>query len=431
MRKFFQNTLYSLSGKVIGAGALVLLDILIARMLNPDGYAEWVYFFSFLTVLFYLGWLGINASSKVIISRCQGEGEIIDCLLSSFTIRTGASIIISLIFMFFLFCFLDELGYPEKYPCLKQLVMYSGALIFLNSFTEYYKEIFMGLGKFDRLFQLTTLEYTGYFLYAFIFLNISRNVSVVAIAYCVSGFAIFAFGLFVLIHDCKLNHLSGKKKISYKPYILEIAKYAVPMLLVGMGVVVLIEIDTFMLGILSTKNEVAIYNIGKSLNSKVAHVNYSIAVGSMTSFGVILNSEYIKKRKQFIKLSSINFSVSILIALILFFIAPALIKLLYGDAYYAAGKVTRYLTLYYILFALSTFYSTFLDFRKQAKKRAIMYPVVIVLDILLNIVLIPRYGAVGAAVATTFSMAPYVIVSILVTEKEWRKLRLKGDAENE
>ena len=175
--------------------------------------------------------------------------------------------------------------------------------------------------------------------------------------------------------------------------------------------------------------------LGKLVAQAFAEAGAKVAIASRTEEKLKAACEelkgIIKKRKQFIKLSSINFSVSILIALILFFIAPALIKLLYGDAYYAAGKVTRYLTLYYILFALSTFYSTFLDFRKQAKKRAIMYPVVIVLDILLNIVLIPRYGAVGAAVATTFSMAPYVIVSILVTEKEWRKLRLKGDAENE
>jgi O-antigen/teichoic acid export membrane protein len=59
------------------------------------------------------------------------------------------------------------------------------------------------------------------------------------------------------------------------------------------------------------------------------------------------------------------------------------------------------------------FFNALLDYQGRATRRARNFLFTIVLTVLLNLYLIPRFGAVGAAVSTTVSFAPYVILNVL------------------
>lgn len=431
MRRFFQNTTLSLMGKIVGMLALMLLDIFLARKLSVDNYAEWVYFFSIVTMLFFVGWMGINASAKVGISKYREIAGKREYLQAAFLLRIFVSIVISVIIMLTMVLFSGKLGYPLKYPDLKALFFISGLMIFFNTFTELYKEVLMGVEKFKALFFLTVLEYCGYLVLVVLWLMHTVSVINVAAAYCCTGLVVFSAGVITLQHEYGLlNHLTSNirgKLILSK----EIMKYAIPLLFVGIGVVVVIEIDTFMLGMLSSKNEVAIYNIAKGLTSKAAHINYSIAVGAMTTFSLVYQDEYKSKRKQFSQISAINFVVTAIISLLMLFIIPVFIGIFYGEEYIAAVKVTRMLIPYYILYSLSTYYSTFLDFRGKARTRGIAYASIIVFDIILNYIFIPIYGAMGAAFATSISLLPYTTLVIFVSVREWKHIKEKGDQIND
>ena len=428
MSKFIINSTYSLLGKAFGMLFLFLLDIVIARILDVAGYAEWVYFFSILTMLFFIGWLGINASTKVLISKCNTAEEKKYCLTAGFCIRVFSSIIISIFLIAILYVLSGKLGYPDKYSSLRHLILFSGVLIFFNSFTEFYKEVFMAYENFKRLFQLTVLEYFGYLFFTIIFLKIFPNVKMMPFAYCTSGFLVFIFGMFVLLHECDLFKLETYDFSRIKSFAFKILKYAIPMLVVGMGAAVLIEIDTFMLGVLSSKNQVAVYNIAKTLISKAAHINYSLSVGCMTSFAVIRGSEFKFKSTQFKRYSLINFFVSLFISIVIVLFAPILIIFFYGKEYSLAGNVIRLLVFYYILYSSSVFYSLFMDFRNKANARAVLYVITIIIDIILNMLFIPEFGAIGASVATTVAFIPYMVFVLNVSRKEWKMLQLRGDS---
>lgn len=413
-------------GKAIGMLSLVLLDIVIARRLNIDGYAEWVYYFSVLTMLFFVGWLGINASAKVAVSHCKTRIDSEYCLTGAMILRMIASSVISIVLMLLLLVLSGRLGYPHKYPDLKSLILYSGFLIFFNSFTEFYKEILMGLEKFGILFMITVLEYVGYFVFACLLLYRNASVICVAKAYCISGFIVFTVGFVFLRRKYDLFKKSLFQSGRIQNFLSEVAKYAIPLFLIGVGVVILIEIDTFMLGMLSNKREMAMYNIAKNFNSKATHINYSIVVGAMTSFALIDRNSYSEKRTQFKKVCAINGIVTAFVALTMTFLVPIMIRLLYGEKYVAAGAVTRMLIPYYVLYSVSTFYSTFLDFRGMAKVRSQIYIGIIALDIILNYLLIPRLGANGAALATSISLLPYTVTVMIVSEREWKKIKKEG-----
>lgn len=431
MKRFFYNTSLSLLGKVIGMIFLFLLDIFLARTLDVDQYAEWAYFFAIATILFFIGWLGINMSAKVNAAKCADIDDLQLCINSAFVLRLICSLVIAPMLSIIMVVMSPKLGYPIRYPELRNLFIAGGGLIFFNTFTEFYKQLFMGLENFLYLFLITVFEYAGYLLFSILFLLTGNRVIYVAYAYICAGVLIFALGIIIIKKKYGALHFPAQRNKCSKKTAIDILRYAMPLFLVGIGTAVLTEIDTFMLGILGSKSDVAIYNIAKGLNSKAAHINYSIAVGGMTSFAVISRGKIEMEAHKFYRISRINILVTAAISAAMFIIAPLLIKVFYGEKYIMAGNALRFLIPYYVLYSLSTFYSTFLDFRGIAKARSIAYISVVVLDIILNYFLIPNYGAAGAAFATSISLMPYTIFVIIRSASEWKTIKTVGGDKDE
>lgn len=419
LKKIFQsnilnNTLFTLGGKIAAMLLYMVLDIACARILSPDDYAEWVFFFTILTMMFYVGWCGINTSAKVFISKESTKEKISQKVKASFLLRLIASTFILCIILVISFPFAKCLGYPEKYPDLYILCMLSGLLVFFNSFSEFFKEVFMGLGEFKKLCAITILEYSGYLLYSLVFLIPIRKVWSVAIGYICSGVIVFLFGMTCLKKFSDSGMFPEKKDI-YQPDIKAIFKYAVPIAISSIGGMILVEMDTFMLGILSTKSQVANYGIAKNLCGKAGHINYALIVGGMTSFSVLTMENIKEKRSKLLRICNINILISGIVAGAFLLMGNFFIVTLYGETYGDAAKILGYLVPYYIMNSISVFFGTFLDFQGKANIRSICHCSVMLLNLILNITFIPKLGASGAALATSLSILPYTVLVTIVT----------------
>jgi len=417
--KLINNTIWSLSGKIAAMLFTVLLDIIIARFLTVGEYAEWVYFFSILTMLFYIGWLGINASAKVYVSKTAGVTDRANCIGASLILRTGVSIAVGILIIIIMPLLSVHLGYPDKYPELKTLLQMSAFLVILNSFTEFFKEICIGLEKYKNLFLISVCEYGGYLLFSILTLCISHNVRSVAFGYMISGTGILFLGMGILQRDAGFRY--SHMDTAYKEYIKPVLKYALPIAVIGLGSLVLIEMDTFMLGLFSTKAEVAAYSIVKNLCSKATHVNYALTVGTVTSLSVITAENFEEKKREFHKVYRVNLWITIIVSAALMLIGPAAILFLYGTKYAEAGIIIRLLVPYYAMQGISNFCSAFLDFRGKARLRSICYVSIIIINLLLNYLWIPLYGAKGAALATDLSLIPYTVFVIISSFRQFYK----------
>ncbi|MFH1848549.1 MAG: polysaccharide biosynthesis C-terminal domain-containing protein, partial [Candidatus Omnitrophota bacterium] len=85
--------------------------------------------------------------------------------------------------------------------------------------------------------------------------------------------------------------------------------------------------------------------------------------------------------------------------------------LVYGNDFAGSAAILRILTLYVACFSFSIYFSSLLDYQGLARKRAVALSFSTALNIALNFVLIPRYGAAGAAIATTVSYLPYLALN--------------------
>ena len=176
-----------------------------------------------------------------------------------------------------------------------------------------------------------------------------------------------------------------------------------------------------MLGLFSTKAEVAAYSIVKNLCSKATHVNYALTVGTVTSLSVITAENFEEKKREFHKVYRVNLWITIIVSAALMFIGPAAILFLYGAKYAEAGIIIRLLVPYYAMQGISNFCSAFLDFRGKARLRSICYVSIIIINLLLNYLWIPLYGAKGAALATDLSLIPYTVFVIISSFRQFYK----------
>ncbi len=421
MRRFIEkkddfsiNFIYSILSKVVPAVALVIYDALVARKLGIEEYSEWTFFFAILTMFFYVGWLGINAATKVFVSKCITQEDNNKVIWASIRIRFLASVIFAVVMVIIIGIETHLIATTRKYRNLNILLFWSVAIVFVNSFTEYFKELLIGLKKYKLLAIFSVFEYAGYLVCTALFMIFNNNVINVARGYLVGGIIALFCG-YILV--CKTTGFSITNKATPNNNLTEkMMKYAIPLAIMGLGSVVLIEMDTFLLGILSTKIETATYSIGKNLCSKLAHINYALATAVIPSVTLRIEKGLFKKR-DLKKYEFYNCIISIVVFLCIFIFAEIYIAVIYGNQYSNATVNLRMLAPYYLMTGFAVFYAQFLDFTGKARARVIVYAIMIILNFVLDVLLIPKMGAIGASLATDLALVPYFVLTFIMTKQ--------------
>ncbi|MDE7324473.1 MAG: oligosaccharide flippase family protein [Lachnospiraceae bacterium] len=410
------NIMWSFMAKVFAMLFYFIADVFYARFLGIDAYAEWVFFFSVANMAFCLGWFGINISSKVHIAKSNEREQ---CLGAALGVRLGVSSILSAILIVIAPFIAGSIGYPRLYPNLRSLMYVMSGMVFLNSFTEFFKQFYIGIQELKRLCVITFIEYFSYCLFTISFLMISSNPISIACGYCAAGVAILICNALMFARRYQLHLIQkGMRNLQQQQIIL---KYAVPLVLTSLGGLVLMEMDTFMLGLFCAKEQVSVYSIAKQLISKATNVNMAIWTGTVASLAVITKENFEEKKNKFKKVDSLNSAVSIFVCVCFALFGGIAIKSVYGVKYRAAGSILLLLIPYYFLYCMSSLYANFLDFMGHARTRAMWFISVIVINLSFNYLLIPRYGAAGAALATTISIIPYTIYCLYDVRNIFKK----------
>jgi O-antigen/teichoic acid export membrane protein len=99
-------------------------------------------------------------------------------------------------------------------------------------------------------------------------------------------------------------------------------------------------------------------------------------------------------------------------------VADPLIRLVFGPAFSGAIIVLQVLGLYIILKAVTKLTDNGLNYLGRARDRAIFRAATAVLNVVLNVALLPVFGVAGAAVATLISYGLYTAANLYVVSLE-------------
>ncbi|KST65814.1 flippase [Mastigocoleus testarum] len=177
------------------------------------------------------------------------------------------------------------------------------------------------------------------------------------------------------------------------------------LILSGLTIIIYMKIDQIMLGQIVGNGAVGIY----SAAAKMSEVWYFIPTAISSSVAPKLykfkeESEtiYYRRLKQLIKLLVV---LALVIALPMTFISGSLITLLFGKSYIAAGSILAihvWACIFVFMGIASSPWFVAEGLTHFSLRRTLAGAII---NIILNFLLIPKYGGVGAAIATVISQA--------------------------
>ncbi|PWI29834.1 flippase [Flavobacteriaceae bacterium LYZ1037] len=193
---------------------------------------------------------------------------------------------------------------------------------------------------------------------------------------------------------------------------------AFPMMLSGVVIVFLGWTDTFVLGIYETDDTIGIYNVAlkiATLTSFSLQAINSILAPKVAKYYKESNNSELKKIVRFA--TKINFIITLIVVLLIFLFHEFLLGL-FGLEFLAGGTVLLILCVGQLVNSLSGSVGLILQMTGHQKIHQNIVLVALGINIILNFILTPRYGAVGAAIATLISMAFWNIYGAIYLKRK-------------
>ncbi|WP_418280452.1 flippase [Halorubrum sp. DTA98] len=199
-----------------------------------------------------------------------------------------------------------------------------------------------------------------------------------------------------------------------------IAEYAVPLTATNTANVLDKRIDTILVGFFIGPVAVAYYTIGKQVIEFIET--------PMSALGFTLSPTYEAQQAKGNPETAARIYEEALSHGLLFYIPAAaglilvaepVVELVFGTEYFGAIPVVQVLAIYAVLQSVTKLTSNGLDYLGRARERAIVKGVSAVLNVVLNVVLIPLIGVVGAAIATVVTYSMYTLANVYIIHTEF------------
>ena len=194
------------------------------------------------------------------------------------------------------------------------------------------------------------------------------------------------------------------------PSTKEIARYGLPLSLVSLAAFGFLQADLIFLGRYLDTVSIGLYSICVFTYVRLLLVPRALGNG-LAPYMARINQEeswfaYFEKGVFY----TLTFSIPVVI--IGFFEGAEVLVFVFGEKYREAAGVFRLLSFYFLLSSLLGVVNPILDFSGQAGIRAIGVSLGCVINIILNILLIPIYGMDGAAYATMIGYLAFFIIVV-------------------
>ena len=391
-RKAIANTGWLFLDRIVRMGFGVIVGVWVARYLGPDNYGLLNYAQALIALFTAIATLGLDRIVvRDLIQSFPEKGAILGTTLA---MRLGGALLALGVSMA-----LVGVSHPTDRALLAMVAVLGSAMLF------------QALDVIDLWFQAqvqsrySVIAKNGAFI-VFVGVKVGmilRGASVMAFAWASLGeFMLGAFGL-LLAYRLTGQSLSVWRVESR--WARSLLRDGWPMILSGLAVMIYMRIDQVMLGEMLGNRAVGIY----SGAVRMSEVWYFIPLGIVSSIMPLLVESKVRSEAEYQRRLGQLFRVltmlSFALALPMTFLSSHLVQWLYGPAYREAGPIlaVHIWTAIFVFQGVAVGAWTVTENRiKLNLERSIAGAVV---NIAFNFLLIPRYGGMGAAVATLIGQA--------------------------
>ncbi len=416
LRTAFRGASVSFVMAILAALVSYFTRVILARNLGPTYYGLFYAVVTFVVFFLFFRDLGLGQALVKYVSHARAlkRSDIASYINTPFIIQIGSSIILGTI-LFFTADWLAESYFnnPAAAIMLKLLIIYViGSVFFriqkqtfqafqqmlLYSSVEFSKNLFVLLG-------LLVFMSFGYVLFAPVFAYIAASI-LLSIVY-------FPFFLRIV----KISSLRNISTFSRKAK--QMVRYGIPVLSTSVGGKIIGYIDTLLLTYFVSLQDVGIYNA--VLPSAIVLLFFGRSISSM----IFPLSAELWAKKDITRLRSglelVHRGASILllpVIITLWYFSTFVITFVFGPAYSSGFHAFQILLLGVFLYVTVQSNNSVLS--GMGKPKYVMYIVLTsaAMNVLLNLLLIPKLSIIGAAIATTCSYVLAFLLSMFLVHRE-------------
>jgi len=404
LAKYTKETSWAIAAKGAAFICYYALVYYLTRTMTVDVWGDWSAFLALLNVIILISDQGINAASKRYIAQARDSGELGGVVRITFSLRVVASLLYATVIAAVMQPLVAWLHQPDYVS----LMLRSLLLIGLYGILEYFKSLFEALHRLRFTFFVNVLEHGFKFLLVIVLFRGGSQFSAIITAFTIAVGIATAGGIFV-----SLRAIPGIFGSPVVPGLMrQVYLYSFPIFLMSIGGFVALEIDTIMLKYLRTAYETGIYSAAKNIVMFLPHVSLALSMGIIPELAVFDAHTVAAKRRIYYRVLAGIAGLYLLLGFGILVFAKFGIGLFFKSGYEAASTPLLILIPFVFFAGISTYCASLLDYRGLAWTRSINFVSTIVLNVLLNWWLIPKWGAVGAAAASSIAFAPYCILNL-------------------
>lgn len=410
LRKVARGTAIVFVGTVLGLLLTFVAKIIVVRHLAQSEYGVFSLALIVLNILVLISAFGLRTGSARQIAYYRGQDDIpkVKAVVhSSFRIAAAGSVILAV--ALFLGSDIISTRIFHTSELTTPLRVLSFAIPFM-ALTIIFTSIFQGFDRVDVQVYFNELLRNALFP-LFLAAAILLGAALLGVVYAFLAAAVVTFIVFAL-YTVKRVPWPAKVNRSAAVTIRDLLSFCVPILGASMLENVVLWTDTLMLGYFKSSTAVGLYNGATPLVRLIP-----IALASMAFIYIPIASQLFSRgqtdeiRRAYAVLTKWVFSATLPLFLVMFLFPEAVLNIVFGPEYIDAALALQILALAYFIHTFLGPNSQTLLVLGRTKLMLLNSAICTVMNVVLNLTLIPSMGIKGAAIASAISLVALNILS--------------------
>ncbi len=390
--------------KILGMAVVLLVGIWVARYLGPERFGSYSFVLAIIAMVTPLSELGLNATLTRELVRNPKFASV--TLGSAFGLR---------VFGAFLSGILSLLAISLLRPGEEDVFLYLAMLVFGNLFSAF--------AVVNFWFEAAVLSKHMAIARSIVLLTMA----VTKIALIIAQASLSAF---ILVSAIELAFSSLAMAIAYMSYrqspknwSFQFSRATVllseswPLILSGFAATIYLKIDQIMLAQMVSDQAVGIYAVASRI-SEVWYIVPTVLVSSLFPKIIELRDGDLDKFKRYMQKGYDSlFILSLAIAIPVSIFAEPIVLTLFGKSYQDSAPILAIHVWAGLFIFMRALLSKWLVIEHLLMFSLVTHGLGAFINVLLNIILIPLYGALGAAIATVVSYSASSYLALFISKK--------------
>lgn len=406
-QKYFKNTGWLMFGKVLS----LIVGLIIARYLGPAGYGDLSFALSLVAIMSAVGALGLDTFIiRELLKEPQNQKEILGTALG---LRMGVNLLLIPLTVGIYLSFYSLSDNPGE-P-LTWIIVLLATVSFFKSFNV-----------IDSYFQSQVqskfvVQVQNVCLFVSAALKIGLVILGFSLTWIVGAFLVesilLAIGLIYIYqkrNDAILTWTFNRKRAT------GLLSKSFPLILSAVMISIYMKIDQVMLKEMLGSKAVGVYGAAANLSEAWFFIPVAIVTSVFPAIINARNTNVARYKKRLVNLYDLLVLITLPVAIVVTFLANDITSIVYGVGFEGSGTILAIHIWSGVFVFLGSASSQYLLAEGYTNISFYRTAVGAIINVALNLVLIPEYGGAGAAIATliAYAISTFYIIFIPKTREQ-------------